>query len=77
MISALESDLAGRFSKIPKEELALEAAYTCSEEEALEWKRSLEEHFGRECDMSPLPLSIACHTGLGAVAAAFTRRYMG
>jgi len=75
MIEALEADRDGRFKDIPQEELQLEAAYTCTEEEALEWKRQLEEHFGMECVMSPLPLSIACHTGPGAIGTAFTRKY--
>jgi len=77
MIAALEDDLANRFSEIPKEELVLQAAYTCTDEEAQEWKLMLEEHFGQKCDMSPLPLSIASHTGPGAVGAAFTRKYIG
>ena len=77
MIAALEDDLNGRFSSIPRGELRLEAAHTCSDEEAFQWKQMLEEHFGQECDMSPLPLSIACHTGPGALGCAFTRQYIG
>ena len=66
-----------RFSSIPRGELRLEATYTCSDEEAFQWKQMLEEHFGQACDMSPLPLSIACHTGPGALGCAFTRQYIG
>lgn len=77
MITALEDDMNRRFSSIPRGELRLEAAYTCSDEEAFQWKQMLEEHFGQACDMSPLPLSIACHTGPGALGCAFTRQYIG
>lgn len=75
MIEALEADRSTRFADVPADKLQLQAAYTCTEEEALEWKSQLEAHFGLTCDMSALPLSIACHTGPGAVGAAFTRRY--
>jgi len=75
MIEALEEDRRTRFADIPADKLQLQAAYTCTDEEAMEWKEQLEAHFGLSCDMSPLPLSIACHTGPGAVGTAFTRKY--
>ena len=77
MIAAMDEELADRFSDIPAEELKLGAAYTCDEETANAWKKTLEEHFGKPCEMDPLPLSIACHTGPGAIAAGFVRVYPG
>lgn len=77
MIAAMDEELASRFGHILPEELKLGAAYTCDEETALEWKQTLEEHFGKPCEADPLPLSIACHTGPGAIAAGFVRVYPG
>ena len=77
MIAAMDEELVDRFSDIPAEELKLGAAYTCDEETANAWKKALEEHFGKPCEMDPLPLSIACHTGPGAIAAGFVRVYPG
>lgn len=77
MIAAMDEELVDRFSDIPAEELKLGAAYTCDEETANAWKKTLEEHFGKPCEMDPLPLSIACHTGPGAIAAGFVRVYPG
>ena len=77
MIAAMDEELADRFSDIPAEELKLGAAYTCDEETANARKKTLEDHFGKPCEMDPLPLSIACHTGPGAIAAGFVRVYPG
>ncbi len=76
MIDALKKDLSGKFAGVdPVNGLWLEAAHTACDEEAEEWKRELEEAFpGMECRMSPLGLSIACHTGAGAIACAFTKK---
>ena len=46
-------------------------AYTCSKEEAKEWKQELMENFpGYEIIDNPLSLSIACHIGAGSMAVA-------
>ena len=76
MIDALRKTLDGKFKGLdPVKDLWLEAAHTVSEEEALIWKRELEEAFpGMECRVAPLGLSIACHTGEGALGCAFTKR---
>lgn len=57
------------------EHMYLDAAYTGSLEEAREWKKELEEAFpGYEIYMAPLSLSVACHIGPGAKAAAVTKK---
>lgn len=72
MVEALRKDIENRF---PKEwadgSLRLEISYSGNLEEALDWKRELQEAFpGKEFDMAPLSLSIACHIGYGALATA-------
>ena len=62
MIEAVQSDLAGR-------PVYLRIAYTCTEEEALEWKQQLEAAFpNHEIYMDRLSLSVSCHIGAGAMA---------
>lgn len=66
MIEAVQSDLAGRFAGSP---VYLRGAYTCTEEEALEWKKQLEAAFpGQEIYLDRLSLSVSCHIGAGAMA---------
>ena len=66
MIEAVQSDLAGRFAGSPT---YLRGAYTCTEEEALEWKKQLEAAFpGQEIYLDRLSLSVSCHIGAGAMA---------
>ena len=69
---AMEKDLKERFAG---EEVHLEAAYTCSVEEAQEWKAEIEARFpGYEIVMNPLSLSVSCHIGPGARAIACSRK---
>ena len=57
------------------EGLYLDVAYSGSAEEAMEWKKSLEEMFPEyEIYMAPLSLSVACHIGPGAKAFAVTAK---
>lgn len=57
------------------EDLWLDIAYTCSKDEAEEWKKEVEEAFpGYEISMSPLSLSVACHIGAGAKAVTITKK---
>lgn len=66
MIEAVQSDLAGRFAGSP---VYLRGAYTCTEEEALEWKAQLKAAFpGQEIYLDRLSLSVSCHIGAGAMA---------
>ena len=72
MLDAMEKDLKERFAG---EEVHLEAAYTCSVEEAQEWKAEIEARFpGYEIVMNPLSLSVSCHIGPGARAIACSRK---
>lgn len=71
MLDAVEKDMRERFAG---QKVHLQAAYTCSEADAREWKQEIEERFpGYEVDMDKLTLSIACHIGPGAVAIACTK----
>ena len=71
MLEALEDDINGRFAG---HKVRVAAAYTCSDEEADEWKREIEEHFlGHRVTADPLSLSIACHIGRGAVGIGCSR----
>ena len=72
MLDAMEKDLKERFAG---EEVHLEAAYTCSAEEAQEWKTEIEARFpGYDVVMNPLSLSVSCHIGPGARAIACSRK---
>ncbi len=68
MLDAVERDLEKRFSG--KRGVMVAAAYTCSEAEAEVWSDEIRARFGeRYCGyIAPLSLSVACHTGSGAVA---------
>ena len=68
MLKAIEKDLKERFSEV-REDMVLGMAYTCSKEEAQEWKQEISEKFpGYEIVEGPLSLSVACHIGPGAMA---------
>ena len=71
MLDALEKDIEERFGK---EKVYLQAAYTCSEDDAAKWKEEIESRFpGYEVHMDKLSLSVACHIGPGAMAVACTK----
>lgn len=71
MLDAVEKDMRERFAG---QKVHLQAAYTCSEADAREWKQEIEARFpGYEVDMDKLTLSIACHIGPGAIAIACTK----
>lgn len=71
MLDAVEKDMRERFAG---QKVHLQAAYTCSEADALEWKQEIEERFpGYQVDLDKLTLSIACHIGPGAIAIACTK----
>lgn len=72
MLDAMEKDLTERFAG---KEMHLEAAYTCSKEEADAWKAEIENRFpGYEVSMDPLSLSVSCHIGPGAIAVACAKK---
>lgn len=71
MLDAMEKDLNGRFVG---KQVHLQAAYTCTDEEADTWKKELEERFpGYEIVMDRLSLSVSCHIGPGAMAVACSK----
>ena len=71
MKEAMEKDIKERFRG---KRVHLEAAHTCTEEEAAQWKKELEEYFpGYDIHMDALSLSVACHIGPGAMAVACSR----
>lgn len=71
MLDAMERDLTQRFAG---QEVHLAAAYTCTDEEAQEWKGELEARFpGYEIHMDRLSLSVACHIGAGSMAVGCSR----
>jgi len=71
MLDAMERDIAQRFAG---QEIHLAAAYTCTDEEAKEWKGELEARFpGYEIHMDRLSLSVACHIGAGSMAVGCSR----
>lgn len=71
MKEAMEKDIKERFRG---KRVHLEAAHTCTEEEAAQWKKDLEEYFpGYDIHMDALSLSVACHIGPGAMAVACSR----
>ena len=72
MLDAMNKDISDRFKNTP---VHLEAAYTCSEEEAMQWKSEMENRFPRyDIQMDKLSLSIACHIGPGALAIACSKK---
>jgi len=72
IIDAMRHDLETRFAQAWAEgRVRLEIAYSGNPEEAEDWKRELQAAFpGQEFQMDPLSLSVSCHIGLGALAAA-------
>lgn len=71
MIEAMEKDLLHRFEG---QRVYLEAAYTCSDEEAAKWKEEIEDRFSNyQVYMDRLSLSVACHIGPGAMAIACSK----
>lgn len=66
MINAVEADKNNRFAG---KEVYIHGAYTCSDEEAEEWRQELMEKFpGYDIRMDRLSLSVACHIGPGSRA---------
>lgn len=71
MLDAIEKDMLHRFGKQP---VHLEAAYTCTDEEAQKWKEEIEDRFPQyEVEMDRLSLSVACHIGPGSMAVACSK----
>lgn len=74
MLNAIEKDLTDRFADV-KDQMVLGMAYTCSKEEADEWKKEIQTRFPEyELVEGSLSLSIACHIGPGAMAVTCMKR---
>jgi DegV family protein with EDD domain len=76
MIEAMKNDFDGRFADLAKEgKITLGIAYTNCLDKALAFKEEIENAFpGVKINfVDPLPLSIACHIGDGALAIASAR----
>ena len=74
MLNAIEKDLNERFADV-KEQMVLGMAYTCTKEEAQEWKQEIMDRFpGYDIVEGPLSLSVACHIGPGAMALTCMKR---
>lgn len=72
MIEAIKKDINERFAG---KEVHLCGAYTCSDEEAEEWKKELEEKIpGYDIHMDKLSLSVSCHIGPGSMAVACSKK---
>lgn len=74
IMQSLDETLVNKFHADNMDDFYLAAAASMSQENALQWKAQLEEHFGVKCSMSPIPLSIGCHLGYGAYGAALIRK---
>lgn len=71
MLEAIQYDLDHRFSG---HKTYIRGAYTCTEEEAQEWKEEMEQAFpNHKIYLNRLSLSVSCHIGAGAVAVACMR----
>ncbi len=76
IINAIRKDMENRFGCTEKcHNVHLEMAYTYDEDAADQFCKELSEAFpGYEIDRRPLSLSIACHIGPGALAAAVSKK---
>lgn len=71
MLDAIEKDRKERFAG---ESVLIQAAYTCTKEEAEAWREEIMARIpDAEVDMDPLSLSVACHIGPGALAVTCTK----
>ena len=72
MIEAMKNDMEGRFAG---KDMHMQIAYTCSEEEAMQWKAEVEDKFpGIDIYADRLSLSVSCHIGPGAIAIACCKK---
>ncbi len=77
MLDAIESDLTHRFSSAKGEGCVISISHTQNEAEAELFKKEAEERFpGHIIQIDPLPLSIACHIGPGALAITASKSFL-
>lgn len=72
MLDAMEKDITQRFAGKP---VHLMGAYTCTDEQAAEWKSEIESRFpGYDVHLDRLSLSVSCHIGAGSMAIACSKK---
>ena len=77
MMDAIESDLGHRFGSVSGEGCVISISHTQNEDEALEFKKKAEARFpGHIIQIDPLPLSISCHIGPGALAITVSKSFL-
>ncbi len=77
MLDAIENDLAHRFGSASGEGCVISISHTQNEEEALAFKAEAEARFpGHIIQIDPLPLSISCHIGPGALAITASKSFL-
>lgn len=76
MLDAMKKDLETRFGEnLQTGKMELQVVYSGNLEEALEWKKEVENHFPEiTVGMDQLSLSVVCHTGPGVLAIACEKR---
>ena len=74
MLDAMKKDFEEKFKGVDRKDIHLAVSYSGNLEEALEWKKEVEEHFpGMDVFIAPLSLSVSCHIGKGALAIACSK----
>ena len=78
MLDAIDKDLKERFHLGDHPEQAIiAAAYTCSPEEAAEWKSQIQACYpSHDIVMNPLSLSVSCHIGPGSLAVTISKKLL-
>ena len=77
MLDAIESDLGHRFGSVSGEGCVISVSHTENPEEAEAFKHEAEERFpGHVIQIDPLPLSISCHIGPGALAITASKSFL-
>lgn len=75
MLDAMRSDCEKRFDGIGGENVHLYVAHTHNGEAAEEFRQEIMERFpNQEVEIDPLPMSISCHLGPGALAIACSKK---
>ena len=74
MLKAIAADLEERFGAV-QDQMILGMAYTCSKEDADEWRQEIQNKFpGMEIMEGNLSLSVSCHIGPGSMAITCMKR---
>ncbi len=77
MLDAIEKDLKDRFKSPDGKGYVISVAHTDNDAEAVELKKEAEARFpGHEVKIDPLPLSISCHIGPGALAITASKSFL-